>query len=231
MELIHQDHHGFFFCDNFDLSPSPELYKLLIKAFEKYKFILNIGQEVNIKTGEKKQYIILTNSTDDLRVEFPAQGVVVKRIKAEYKDFFGEFNEIIKILSNTFPLKKANRLSLVSTKIFNGTEQQYKKIYDHLFTYRAIHPFEWDNRIAEKKYILKSSEEINSISNIKRGEMIYQYINNGQPKSVIAFTVDTNTSPAITENRFTFENSIDAYNEIHNNNIELWKELDRYEHI
>lgn len=231
MELIHQEHQGFFFFNNLDLTPSPELYTLLLNEFSRYGLMPNIGHEFNIQTGEKKQFVTLVNSTDDLRVEFPSHGIVVTRLKAEFEDFYTDFKNIMKSLAVLFPLKKANRVSLISTKIFNGTEDQYREIYLNLFTYKSINPFEWDNRVAEKRYILGNSEEVNSISNIKRGEMVSPFFNNGHPKSVIAFSVDTNTSPTKTENRFSFENSIKAYDEIYNNNLELLKELGRYENI
>ncbi|ENW53824.1 hypothetical protein [Acinetobacter baumannii] len=231
MELIHQEHQGFFFCNNFDLAPSPELYNLLLKEFSRYGLMPNIGHEFNFQTGEKKQFVTLVNSTDDLRVEFPSHGIVVQRQKSECEEFYTDFKNIISSLAVLFPLKKANRVSLISTRIFNGTEKQYRDIYLNLFTYKSINPFEWDNRVAEKRSILDKSEEINSISNIKRGEMVSPFFNNGHPKSVVAFSVDTNTSPTKTENRFSFESSIKAYDEVYNNNLRLLQELSRYENI
>lgn len=231
MELIHQEHQGFFFCNNFDMAPSPELYNLLIKEFSRYDLIPSVGHEFNIHTGQKTQFVTLVNSKDDLRVEFPSHGIVVTQLKTEFEKFYTDFKNIINSLALLFPLKKGNRISLLSSKIFDGTEEQYKEIYLNLFTYKAVNPFEWDNRIAEKRYILNRSEEVNSISNIKRGEMVSPFFNNGQPKSVVAFSVDTNTSPTNAKDRFSFENSIEAYNEIYTNNLRLLQELSRYENI
>ncbi|HHP8031790.1 TPA: hypothetical protein ACSIR4_000665 [Acinetobacter baumannii] len=233
MKLIFQENQGVFFCNNIDLVPSPELYNLLLNKFSRYGLMPNIGHEFNIQSGEKKQFLTLVNSSEDLRIEFLSHGVIVSQIKTTFENFYESFIKIINELAELFPLKKGNRVSLVSTKIFDGSEEQYREIYLNLFTYKSVEPFEWDNRIAEKKYILENNEkeEINSISNIKRGEMVSPFYNNGHPKSVIAFTVDTNTSASKSENRFSFGNSIKVYDEIYNNNIRLLKELNRYEII
>ena len=61
--------------------------------------------------------------------------------------------------------------------------------------------------------------------------MISPFFNNGRPKSVLAFSVDSNTAPSKAENRFTFANSIKAYDELYQNNLRLLKELNRYENI
>lgn len=231
MNLIHQEHQGFFFCNNLDLTPSPELYNLLLQEFSRYGLMPNIGHEINIETGEKKQFVILVNSKEDFRIEFPMHGIVINQYKESFENFYSQFKDIVLTLGKIFPLKKGNRVSLISTKIFDGTESQYKTIYQNLFTYKSANPFEWDNRIAEKRYILGDSEEINSISNIKRGEMISPFFNNGRSKSVLAFSVDSNTAPSKAENRFTFANSIKAYDELYQNNLRLLKELNRYENI
>ena len=233
MNLIHQEHQGFFFCNNSDLSPSPDVFKTLLEHFGSMGLMPNIGQELNITTGENKQFVILVNGTGNLRIEFSSMHILVVQASSTMEDFYSTFMQIIEKLSALFPFKKGNRLSIVNSKFFNGSEDQYLKLYKSLFTYKSIRPFEWENRVAEKKNLnfKESSEEVNSISTVRRGEMMSPFFNNGKLTSVIEFNIDTNTSPKNNDKRFSFKESIDLYHQIFKNNINLSQEFNRYESI
>lgn len=233
MNLIHQEHQGFFFCNNSDLSPSPDVFKTLLDHFSSIGLMANIGQELNVATGENKQFIILVNGAGTLRIEFSTMHILVAQATSSMDDFYSTFIQIIEKLATLFPFKKGNRLSIVNSKFFNGSDEQYTNLYKKLFTYKSVNPFEWENRIAEKKNInFKGSfEEVNSISTVRRGEMMSPFFNNGKLTSVIEFNMDTNTSPKNNDYRFSLKESIDLYYKIFENNIVLNQEFTRYESV
>ena len=233
MNIIHQEHQGFFFCNNSDLSPSPDVFKTLLDHFSSIGLMPNIGQELNIATGENKQFIILVNGTGTLRIEFSTMHILVFQVTSSMEEFYSTFIQIIEKLAALFPFKKGNRLSIVTSKFFNGSEEQYVKLYKNLFTYKSINPFEWENRVAVKinMNFNENSEEVNSISTVRRGEMMSPFFNNGKLTSVVEFNIDTNTSPKNNNNRFSFKESIDLYHKIFENNINSNQEFERYESI
>mgnify|MGYP003589358462 FL=1 len=112
MNLIHQEHQGFFFCNNSDLSPSPDVFKTLLEHFASMGLMPNIGQEFNIATGENKQFVILVNGTGNLRIEFSSMHILVVQASSTMEDFYSTFMQIIENLSTLFPFKKGNRLSM-----------------------------------------------------------------------------------------------------------------------
>jgi hypothetical protein len=114
----------------------------------------------------------------------------------------------------------------VTTNIYEGDSASYDKLYQSLFTYRQITPFEWDNRVAQKAVL--NGENLNVISAIRRCEVISNVINYGNPADIIVSEVDTNTVASNTSPRFPMANVSDTLLELFQTNQDARLELARY---
>ncbi|RBM83958.1 hypothetical protein DLR74_18315 [Vibrio paracholerae] len=131
-------------------------------------------------------------------------------------------------LGQLFPFKRGNRISVLNSKFYSGTTEQYEKLYKSLFTYQQATPFEWDNRIVERRTLETSQEQINSISMIRRVEFSSPFINKGVQQDMVVFDLDSNTIYQNTSNRFGLVDSLRVYEELYQNNSRLTTELQRY---
>ncbi|KLE46599.1 hypothetical protein YA13_11965 [Klebsiella aerogenes] len=133
-----------------------------------------------------------------------------------------------------FPSKKANRLAYIQNKVFQSSPEYYKELYDKIFTYHSVEPFEWDSRIAIKKNLAACDEIINSISNIRRGLFNFPISNVSafNPLSTgidcIGFEMDTNTVAENVNLRFDLESCTSVLQELFEENGLLHQEVKRY---
>ncbi|MBE8607924.1 hypothetical protein [Vibrio sp. OPT10] len=229
MNLLHQSHQAFFFCNNEDISPTPPIIGALLQALGRFNLIPTIGTEFIANTGTKRQFVIMVNSDESRRVEFLSNGISIQGQGTSADAFLHDVINFMESLQSVFPGKKSNRISLLNTRIFNGTPEQYDALYKNLFTFTQVSPFEWDNRIVEKKTLPNSSETINSISSIRRCEIKVPQLNNGQSIDSALFEIDSNTVPEHSNLRFGFEDAIAIWKELSENNQALIGQLSRYE--
>ena len=231
MNLFHQSHQAFFFCNNEDVGPTPPIIGALLQALGKFNLIPTIGTEFVTSTGVKRQFVIMVNSDESRRVEFLSNGISIQgQGQGDAADaFLNDAINIMESLQSVFPGKKSNRVSLLNTRLFDGTPEQYDALYKQLFTYTQVSPFEWDNRIVERKHLPLSGEEINSISSIRRCEITMPFVNNGQSIDSALFEIDSNTVPEHTNLRFSFDDAISIWKELSENNQALIEQLSRYE--
>ena len=197
MKLLHESHQIHFFVDNSDVTVNPHLMGTLLTRLGKHNVMPTFGNVINAITGEKKQYINMVNSDESLRIEFPLDRIVIAKEGGDLNAFLGLSATLFTALNEIFPEKKANRLSIVNTRVFQGDTNQYNDIYRNLFTYKQAIPFEWDNRIAERKQ-LPSGELLNSISTVRRCRLAMPRLNVAEAIDGIICELDVNT---INENR------------------------------
>lgn len=230
MKLLHENHQLHFFSNNLDVEPSAALISEFNSQFEKHGLVPIVGNEVSINgnSGNQRQYLIMMTPDNKLRIEMPSTEIVIFREGCTQEKFQELTIEVLSGLKKLFPMKKANRLSVLNSKFFKGTEEEYRERYKKLFTYRKAEPFEWDNRIVQKKKLEKEDEVINSISTVRRCAVRSQEIEGGKSLDVIAFDIDSNTISQKNDMRFTINESKSVFEELFANNSTLTNEFGRY---
>lgn len=231
MRILQQTHQINFFTNNDDTPASHAIVSLLMERLSKFRLMPTFGQEINGVTGEKRQIISMVDFEQNIKIDFPSHGILLSSLNLAFKDFFDVALKILDALHSCFPTKKANRLAVLSTMIYKSDIETYEKLYEKLFTFRAVKPFEWDNRIALRKTIEGYNEEVNSISNIKRGEIVAPFVNGGIPSDCVIFETDTNTLPQNAVMRFSWDEAINIIKALSQDNEINIKRLARYTEI
>lgn len=229
MKEITQTHQAFFFCNNENTAPTPPNISALMAALGKFELIPTVGNEFQTQTGAKRQFIVMVNSDETVRLELPSSGISLVKQGGTRESFYELTRNVFNALQSVFPEKKANRISLLNSAYFQGSVEEYEALYNRLFTYNDIKPFEWDNRIVEKRNLEKSEEKINSISIVRRCENRISDFNNGNLTDLIVFDIDSNTDAHNSSFRFTFDAALAVWEELYTNNERLTELLQRYE--
>lgn len=227
MKLLHESHQIHFVSDNSDVNVTPHLMSSMLNHLGKFNLIPTFGNMLNPLSGEKKQFIIMVSPDERLRVEFPADRIMIAMEGLDSASFLKNSFAIIDAVQDIFPTKLATRLSLLTARIYQGSEQQYSDLYDSLFTYKGISPIEWDNRIVERKAI-KGEELINVISTIRRCKFSIPKINNGSISDGIMSELDINTVAETKEQRFSLSSAKEFFEELYKEQATASKLLKRY---
>jgi hypothetical protein len=226
MNKLHESNQIHFFTNNQDVTPTPVIMGSLLQSLGRFGLLPSYAHEINALTGEKKQFITMATTDGNLRIEFPSGAMIISSSNISSTQFLDTSIAILNILKDIFPDKKSNRLSFLSNSLYGGTSEQYKALYDAIFTYRQAEPFEWDNRVVERKNI--NNETLNCISNIRRCEIEAPFINSGQSTDCIFFELDVNTIPQKNDYRFDLETCNTVLRDIFEQ-VELAKNsLERY---
>lgn len=229
MKAIHETHQLFFFSKNMDLPATPANISKILTVLSPFGLIPTINNEFDLLSNAKKQILSMIHLDESLRVEFPSSGILIVKEGGSSKDFMSLVLSILKALQQLFPFARSNRLSLINNKIFLGTEEQYQEVYKSIFTYKAVTPIEWENRIVLRENSEIINEEINTVSTIRRGLIRSQFINQSQPTDVIMFEIDTNTLSTNSDSRFCLDDSDKIYNHFNNLQNKIFEDLKRYE--
>ena len=229
MKDIYQTHQASFFSNNESIAPTPPNITSLLGAFGRFGLIPTVGNEFNPMIGEKKQFIIMINSDESIRLEMPTGCFVLTKLGGNQEEFYDLVKQVFTALEAIYPNQKAHRISLLNSSFFQGNPEEYDALYQQLFTNRKATPFEWDNRIVEKRTLKISEEIINSISSIRRSELRLPNINNGNPSDLISFDIDSNTDGNNLSQRFSINTALSIWEELFENNQQLTKSLQRYE--
>lgn len=229
MKEITQIHQAFFFSNNEDIVPTPPNISALMAALGKFGLIPTVGNEIQAQTGLKRQFIVMVDSDETMRLEMPSSHITLVKQGGTRDSFYELTRNVFKALESVYPRKKANRISLLNSAFFKGETEDYEALYSNLFTYKDVKPFEWDNRIVEKRKFSELEEEMNSISTIRRCENRIPSLNNGNLTDLVVFDIDSNTDGHDNTFRFTFEAAIPVWNGLIENNERLKELLQRYE--
>lgn len=229
MKLDHESHQLHFFSNNTDI----EANSLFVSAMthnlsEHLELVPNTGREFEPMKGTQRDFLVLTTPDGKVRIEFPSNEIVIFQEGGSLDEFQGLSFNILNSLNTLFPMKHANRISVLSSKYYSGSTENYDVLYRELFTYKTAQPFEWDNRIVQRLTLEHSKEEINSISAIRRVEAQGPFTTKGQSKDIIAVDIDSNTIYQNKEFRFSLANSLDTFNELFHNTHNVSSELNRY---
>ncbi len=214
MNQLHESNQLHFFSENSDIKPEPEVVSQLLGKLSKFGFMPTFGQSINALSGEKKKFIIMVTGDENLRIEFQANRIVLSSEGINLDELLEKANEILPLLEEVFPEKKANRLSLINNKLYVGNDEEYSALYKKLFTYHQAEPFEWDNRIAERKPLDNTKEQLNCISAIRRCKVSAPFHNSNQPFDAVTSESDINTIPENENFRFSLNESIEILSEI-----------------
>lgn len=228
MNQVHESHQINLFTTNEDISPSPAIIFPLLQELSRFSLIPTFGQEVNALSGEMKQILIMTNPEQTYRVEFASNAIVINGMATNHDEFVEKSVSVISEILKIYPNKKFNRIALLNAQVFTDSLEKYQRLYNELFTYNDVAPFEWDNRIALRKAIEFNNEEINSINAISRKEIAVFNHNAGKPFDAIMFEVDSNTLPTNANYRFDFNDSIQVVRNLNDNNRNSLSILRRY---
>lgn len=228
MNIAHESHQLHYFVNNSDIEAIPQLVSALRERFKDLNLAPTFGQEFNPISGKKRDILVLSSVDKTLSIEFPRNEILVIKEGGNQKEFKELTIRLLTGIGEFFPFKRGNRISVINSKFYTGSEDEYNSVYNNLFTYTKATPFEWDNRIAERKNLEKSKEEINSISTIRRLEYQHKFIDKGEIKDIIIFEIDSNTIYQNTSNRFGLIDSLEVYDELYANNELLSTELKRY---
>src|SRR5690606_11176030 len=229
MKAIHEIHQIFFFSKNTELSATPTNITKILSLLTPFGLMPTINNEIDLATSAKKQILSMIHMDETLRVEFPSSGIMISKEGGTAKEFLNLAISILEALKTLIPLARSNRISLINTKFFTGTEAQFKETYNRLFTYKSVSPIEWENRIVLREELPSINEKINKVSTIRRTEVRSPFINQLEATYLVMFVIDTNTLPFNTEARFSIENAIDIYKKFNEIQDQLFEELKRYE--
>ncbi|WP_228483436.1 hypothetical protein [Lelliottia nimipressuralis] len=228
MNRIHESHQINLFTNNEDISPSPAVIFPLLQELSRFSLIPTFGQEVNALSGEMKQILIMTNPEQTYRVEFASGSIVINSMANNHDEFVEKSIGVLGEIQKIYPNKKFNRIALLNAQIFIDDVAKYERLYNELFTYKEVSPFEWDNRIALRKQIAFHNEEINSINSISRKEVGVINHNSGRPFDSVIFEIDSNTLPSNASFRFDLTDSIQVLRGLNENNRRSLGVLSRY---
>lgn len=228
MNQVHESHQINLFTINEDISPSPAIIFPLLQELSRFSLIPTFGQEVNALSGEMKQILIMTNPEQTYRIEFASHAIVINGMATNHDEFVEKSVSVISEILKIYPNKKFNRIALLNAQVFTDSLEKYQGLYNELFTYNDVAPFEWDNRIALRKNIEFNNEAINSINAISRKEIAVFNHNAGKPFDAIMFEVDSNTLPTNANYRFDFNEAIQVLRNLNDNNRNSLSILRRY---
>lgn len=229
MNLVHEANQIHIYTKNTDVTTTPPILSMLLNKLSRFNLIPTFGNEINAVTGESNHIVIMTNTQQSYRLEFPSHAIVINGAYTSHNDFITFSKEVLSELRSVFPDKKMNRVALINTRIFRDDVQKYKQLYDCLFTYHDVNPFEWDNRVALRKNINYGNEIINSINTIRRCEVGFPI--GAQPVDSIMVEVDSNTTHEKTDMRLSWDDCLPILEELYINNIESVHALNRYTNI
>lgn len=228
MNRIHESHQINLFTNNEDISPSPATIFPLLQELSRFSLIPTFGQEVNALSGEMRQILIMTNPEQTYRVEFASHSIVINSMANNHDEFVEKSVGVLGEIQKIYPNKKFNRIALLNAQIFTDELTKYERLYNELFTYNEVSPFEWDNRIALRKEIDFNNEKINSINSISRKEIGVINYNSGRPFDGVIFEIDSNTLPVDATFRFNLNDAIQVLRELNENNRSSLGILRRY---
>lgn len=229
MKLDHESHQLHFFSNNADIEANSLFISAMTHSLsEQLSVVPNTGREFEPIQGIQRDFLILTTPDGRVRIEFPSNEIVISKEGGSLDEFQELCVKILDSLSTLFPMKHANRISVLSSKYYSGSTEDYDELYRKLFTYKAVQPFEWDNRIVQRLTLENSKEEINSISAIRRVEAQGPFTKKGQSKDIIVVDTDSNTIYQNKEFRFSLFNSLETFKELFSNTHSVLDKLNRY---
>jgi hypothetical protein len=229
MKLELESYQLHFFSHNEEIEPSNIFVQSLSKALKPLFPVVPItARELEPLKGASRDFLILESPEHKIRIEIPSQELVISQQDCTLDEFKETCSSIFAQFEELFPMKFANRLSIISNKIYTGSVEEYNDLYGALFTFKSGQPFEWDNRIVERKILENSGEEINSISSLRRLEVQGPFADRHQIKDVIIVDLDSNTIPQNNSHRFSFSNSQEIIDGLFGNTNTLSTKLSRY---
>ncbi|HCG6859037.1 TPA: hypothetical protein N2726_004597 [Vibrio parahaemolyticus] len=229
MKLEHESHQLHFFSNNNDIEANSLFVSAMTQNLSEHlSLVPNTGREFEPMKGLQRDFLVLTTPDGKTRIEFPSNETVIFKEGGTLDEFQELCIKILSSLNKLFPMKHANRLSVLTSKFYSGSEENYNNLYRELFTYRSAQPFEWDNRIVQRLTLERSGEKINSISAIRRLEVQGPFSMKGQPKDMIVVDIDTNTIFQNKDFRFSLSNSTGVFEELFSSTHSVSSELSRY---
>lgn len=229
MKLDHESHQLHFFSNNADIEANSLFISAMTSSLSEHLSVVpNTGREFEPMKGIQRDFLILTTLDGSVRIEFPSNEIVISKEGGSLDEFQELCIKILNSLKKLFPMKYANRISVLSSKYYSGSTENYDELYGKLFTYKTAKPFEWDNRIVQRLTLECSGEEINSNSVIRRVEVQGPFTKKGQTKDVIVVDVDSNTIYQNAEFRFSLSSSLTVFKELFSNARNVLSELNRY---
>ena len=226
MKQIIETYQYHFLSDNTDIEVTNENVSKIMSKFHRFGLIPSHGEEINPISKQFRKVLFLNNLEGTLRLEFGTNDIMIAGKNTSLTDFHSKVFDILDILKDLYPNKKASRLSVVSSSAYQASDAEFENLYKDLFTYKGASDLvEWDNRIVQRFSLEKSQEIVNSISSIRRGEMQLQ---GGVPFDVIGIDLDSNTIHQNTDKRFDYQAAKDVYSELKEDNERMRGLLERY---
>lgn len=228
MNIYQKSHQINFFTNNEDIPVSHPVISFLMDRLAKFNLFPTYGQEVNTATGSKKQVFSMVNVDQTLKIDFPSHGIFITSFSGDFNDFIENSMPLLTTLQSCLPTKLAHRVAVLTSSFYKSEEQIYNQLYRELFTYHEVEPFEWDNRVALRKYIHGFDEIVNSISTVRRGEFVAPFLNGGFPNDSIVFETDVNTLPQNGVYRFNWDSFMETVRALSNEVNQSVIKLSRY---
>lgn len=130
-------HINYIFSNNSDIEPTAPFINAFKNEFQAFNLVPVSGNELNLNgsMGQHRQYLILLTPDNKLRIEFPTSEVVVIFEGGTLEEFRDISSTVLSALEKLFPMKMANRLSIINSKYFRSDADSYSRLYHKLFTY------------------------------------------------------------------------------------------------
>ena len=208
MQLMATNYVINLFADNNEVTPDVKFIGPCMTHLSAYGLIPSFGNEINGLTGERKNFLRMVSANEELQINFQSQTTtIVMVVKSHLEEFPPVLTGILQNLNVIFPSKKCNRLSVITSTLFNGTVQEYDKVWKEVYVSSPEDsaPFEWDARQAFKINLEGVEDNMNLVSTVRRGSL---NIPNGNVQDSVVIDTDLNTEFENSTRRFTYIDAI-----------------------
>ncbi|NMC99081.1 MAG: hypothetical protein GYA62_05110 [Bacteroidales bacterium] len=224
-----------FFTNAIDIEPNQETMQNLINRFKTEGLLPTFFQELT-NNGKFLKRLLLISPNNEKIIRFATKRIDFEKLATEnnglnpgeIKDFCEEAINLFDSVSSLFN-KKSNRLSLVTTYLFKDlNETQVKQIHDKLFktpnffTQNDSTEWNWRNVAHKPVSINGRNEMINYILSINFVTGQENIDNTFIDFKGINMDIDINTSPINEEYRFSKDDLVDFYTNVHKWQKELF---------
>ncbi|MGL6263199.1 hypothetical protein ACSZMC_04555 [Aeromonas jandaei] len=161
-----------FFVDNRDIGVDPQTISAFMAPFIRFGLIPTFGMEYNPNANERRNFLRLVSPDESLQINFN-NGVtsILIKDKTDFNEIQQLLNHFLSGLADLMPLKRSNRLAVLTSTLFKGESEEYDRICRNIYSVHvdgAI-PFEWDYRSAFKLNIADVENNMNKIVSCRKG--------------------------------------------------------------
>jgi hypothetical protein len=207
-----------FFSKNMDVQADAVTITALMSALGGLGLIPTMGTEINAISSDKHTFPRMVSIDEKKQVNFNSEVIHINYLAVNDDDDFSEIkafcSAVFNSISTIYPNKKANRISVVKSTIYEVDDDESTRVYELLFSKKinANNPIEWDYRVVDR--CNEGKEATNEIAAIKKVVAGVPFYNSGRPFSAISIDTDCNTIFENSDFRFTLSGCISDFDSL-----------------